>query len=124
MDLLDILWNIRQQQQIGGVTAKTAVAAAEARAQEATLADLSSPFERLALVTQALAELLFEHTPVTEADLLAKITAIDMRHGPRQGLTAVARRSCPSCGHEVAGHRTVCLYCGASLGPAKPFDGI
>lgn len=124
MDLFDILWNIRQQQQIGGVTAKTAVVAADARVQETALADLSSRFERLALVTQALAEFLFERTQVTEPDLLAKIHAIEMRHGPRGGSTAVARRSCSSCGHEIAGHRTVCLYCGAALGPAKPFDGV
>lgn len=124
MDLLDLLWNLRQQQQISGMTAKTSVVAADARAQEASLADLNSRFERLTLVTQALAELLFERAHVTEDDLLAKIKAIDMRHGARDGSASVARRSCPSCGHEVAGHRSVCLYCGASLGTAKPFDGI
>lgn len=124
MDLIDILWNIRQQQQIGGVAAKTGVVAADARAHETALADLNNRFERLTILTEALAELLFERTQATEADLLAKMRAIDMRHAAQGADAGRAHRSCPSCGHEVGGHRTTCLYCGAPLAAATPFDGV
>jgi len=124
MDLVDLFWNLRQQQQIGEVKAKSDLAHSDAQSHESALADLSRRFERLALVTQALAELLFERAHVTEADLAAKIDEIDMRDGKRDGRASSPPRSCPKCGREVAGIRTTCLYCGAPLGGATPFGGL
>jgi hypothetical protein len=124
MDLLDFFWNVRQQGQIGEVRAKTELAHSDARAQESALADLSRRFDRLALVTQALAELLSERARVSEADLVARIEEIDLRDGKRDGRVSAAPRACPECHREVAGHRTTCLYCGAVLEAATPFDGL
>jgi ribosomal protein S27AE len=123
MDLVDLFWNLRQQQQIGEVNAKAALARSDVQTQDAAVADLNRRFERLALVTQALAELLSERAKVSQADLAAKIDEIDMRDGVRDGRVA-ATRSCPKCGRAIAGHRTTCLYCGATLDAAKPFDGL
>jgi hypothetical protein len=116
MDLLDLFWNLRQQQQIGAVRAKADSARADSEVHETALADLTQRFDRLALVTQALSELLFERAHVSEADLAAKIDEIDMRDGTRDGRVSAASQSCPKCHRQVAGHRTTCLYCGAPLG--------
>jgi len=124
MDLVDLFWNLRQQQQIGEAKAKSDLAHSDAQAHESALADLNRRFERLALVTQALAELLRERAHVSEADLTAKIDEIDMRDGKRDGRVSASGRSCPKCGREVAGLRTTCLYCGAPLGGSTPFDGL
>jgi hypothetical protein len=120
MSLLDLFWNIRQQQQISSATLTATVAASDARIHEASLADLNSRVERLALVTQALSELLTERASVSEADLLAKIDEIDMRDGVRDGRAPINPRSCPKCGRPNTGHRTACLYCGAPLGAQTP----
>jgi uncharacterized paraquat-inducible protein A len=123
MDLVDLFWNLRQQQQIGEVNAKAALARSDVQTQDSAVADLNRRFERLALVTQALAELLSERAKVSQADLAAKIDEIDMRDGVRDGRVA-ATRSCPKCHHSTAGHRTTCLNCGASLDAATPFDAL
>jgi hypothetical protein len=121
MSLLELFWNLRQQQQIGSAITTANLAASGARLQEASLADVNDRLERLALVTQALSELLAERATVSEADLLAKIDEIDMRDGVRDGRVATSTRSCPKCGRPSPGQRTSCLYCGAPLGAAKPF---
>ncbi len=124
MSLIEFFWNLRQQQQIGSATTTASLAASDARAHEASLADLNSRFERLALVTHALSELLFERAHVSEADLLAKIHEIDMREGVHDGHPAGSTRSCPKCGRPSPGQRTACLYCGAPIGAAQPFAGL
>ena len=105
------------------MTTKATLASSDAQAHESALADLNRRFDHLALITQALAELLFERAKVSEADLAAKIDEIDMRDGVRDGRAAMVR-SCPKCHRSIAGHRTTCLYCGAPLELATPFDGL
>ncbi len=124
MDMLDFFWNLRQQQQIGLVTAKAGLASADMRAQESSIAELNQRFERLALVTQAVFELLSERAHVTEFDLMTKIGEIDRRDAARSDRAHASTRACPKCGHSWSGHRTTCLYCGAALHPGKPFDGL
>jgi hypothetical protein len=124
MSLFELFWNLRQQQQIGSVTTTADLAASGTRSQELSLADLSSRLDRLALVTQALSELLGERAHVSEADLLAKIDEIDMRDGIRDGRVTAGARLCPACHRSNGGSRKTCLYCGASLEAAKPFAGL
>jgi len=124
MDFIDLFWNLRQQQQLGDVNAKAALARSDVQAQESALADLNRRFERLALITQAVAELLTERAHVGEADLAAKIDEIDMRDGVHDGRVSLAPRSCPKCGREIPGHRTTCLYCGGRPEVGRPFDGL
>ena len=124
MDLLDLFWNLRQQYQIGTVTAKASTISADARTHEASLADLNTRFERLALVTQSVWELLSERAHVTEAELVAKMHEVDARDGARAGRASGPSRPCPKCGHVVAASRSTCLYCGASLSLSAPFSGI
>jgi hypothetical protein len=122
MSLFELFWNLRQQQQIGSATVTANLAASDAQAHESSLADLSNRFERLALVTNALWELLAERTHLSDEDLLAKIHEIDRR--VRDGSAAGSPRSCSKCGHASAGQRTTCLYCGAAVGTMKPFAGL
>lgn len=121
MSMLEFFWNLRQQQQI---KTNAAVAASDARVHEASLADVNSRLERLALVTQALSELLAERAHVSEADFVAKIDEIDMRDGVRDGRAGPTARACPKCGRPSPGHRDRCLYCGANLGTPTPFGGL
>jgi hypothetical protein len=123
MDVFDFVWNLRQQQQIDGVAAKASAANADSMVHEASLADLSSRFERLALVTQAVWELLSERAQVSPAELVAKINEVDARSGTRDGRLS-ALQTCQKCGHAVAASRRTCLYCGAPMGPSTPFSGL
>jgi hypothetical protein len=124
LDLFDFFWNIRQQQALGSLDAKASTASAEAKSQESTVADLNHRFERLALVTQALFELLAERAHVSEADLMAKMSEIDHREGARRSLVESEGRSCPKCGHVSSARRATCLYCGATLTTGGPFEGL
>jgi hypothetical protein len=123
MSLLQVFWNLRQQQQIGAATTNASLAADTARANDVSVADLTRRFDRLALVTQALAELLTERAHVSEADVLAKIDEIDMRDGVRDG-RATGARTCPKCHRPCPGQHQTCLYCGAPLGSANPLAGL
>jgi len=123
MDLVDLFWNLRQQGQIGGATTKATSAVSDAKVQEAMLADVTSRLERLTLVTQAMWELLSEHTNVIASDLLAKMKEVDMRDGTKDS-RVVADRLCQKCGHAVGGPRATCLYCGAPIDAANPFAGL
>jgi hypothetical protein len=124
MDLVDLFWNLRQQQQIAAATVRAATASADAEEHRASLDDLNRRFERLALVTQSVWEVLAERLQLSEDTLLAKLHEVDARDGARDGRVSTGTRACPKCHRPSPGARTTCLYCGATLGPSRPFEGL
>lgn len=73
---------------------------------------LEDRFERLALLTAALAELVLERLGATEEDLAAKIAEIDGRDGAVDGRRTRVARPCTSCQAAVPVDRTTCQFCG------------
>ncbi len=74
--------------------------------------DLEERIGRLALLNQALWELLKSRLSLTEADLETLARDIDLRDGIADGrLTAIAV-TCPTCKRINNSRHAKCLYCG------------
>lgn len=68
--------------------------------------------EGLALITRALFELLEESTGVSEEQLRAKITEIDLRDGQADGRMSPRPTRCPKCDAMMSPRFGRCLFCG------------
>jgi hypothetical protein len=79
---------------------------------------LEATVERQALACQALWELLQQHLPLGEKDLLKKMEQIDLRDGVADGKMTPQASVCPACTRAVHAKRKNCLYCGAAVGGA------
>ena len=115
------LWDAYQQVQIHSLNSQ-----AKHRKDEATrledrmrydLGRLESKIDGLALVTQALWELLRRHTDLTDADILARMAEIDLRDGRKDGRISGVPVDCPSCKRPAHTRQRACMYCGT------PIDG-
>lgn len=83
--------------------------------------DLQRQVERLALLNQALWELLRERLHLSDADLEAMAQTVDMRDGVAdERMTAQAVR-CPNCTRVNNSRHAKCLYCGQLF--EKPIFG-
>ncbi len=92
-----------------GASQRAAEMANEART---AIRELQDEVDRLALLNQALWELIRARLGVTDADLERMAYDIDMRDGRSDGkITAHAVR-CPACGRVSNSKRAKCLYCG------------
>lgn len=99
-------------------TAPEGSGSASARAERAleavnrTRADI----ERLLMICEALWSILKEQHGYADEELFRRITEIDLRDGRADGRVAPSPpERCASCGHVVAKHRPLCLYCGRPM---------
>jgi hypothetical protein len=76
---------------------------------------LSLQVERLTLAAMAMAELLRDKLGVSEAEIEAKMTEIDLRDGQQDGRFRPAPIPCEKCESLNAAGRPCCLYCGHEL---------
>ena len=80
----------------------------------AYLQGVDARLHRLALLVEAMREQLEEAGLFSEAQLMARVQAIDLRDGTADGRnTPTPRCRCNQCGRSSAGHRQRCLYCGS-----------
>ncbi|MBI3117690.1 MAG: hypothetical protein HYZ00_03325 [Candidatus Hydrogenedentes bacterium] len=83
--------------------------------------ELQRQVERLALLNQAMWEVLRDRLGLSDADLEAMAHAVDMRDGTADDrMTAQAVR-CPSCSRVNNSRHAKCLYCGQLF--EKPLFG-
>lgn len=110
------IWDVYQHKQIGDLQRDTRSLKGEAqRARHQAQWDigrLEGKIDSLALVTQAMWELLEAHTDLTEADIRAKIVEIDERDGVRDGKMGSTPSRCEGCGREAHSRVSNCMYCG------------
>jgi hypothetical protein len=83
--------------------------------------DLTEQVERLALLNQALWELLVERAGLTNADLERKAAEIDLRDGNPDGKMTSRAVRCPRCNRVCNSRHSKCLYCGQLF--EKPIFG-
>jgi hypothetical protein len=110
-----MLWDLLQHYQIGQLDAKLdrmqGAASRDTIARDATR-NLENRIEGLALITQALFELLQESTGVSQDKLRAKITEIDLRDGQADGRVTPVPKKCPKCDAMMSPRFGRCLFCG------------
>ena len=114
-----MFWDMYQQGQQNSYAAQSAersgreakrTADRTSRAQE----ELEEKVESLALVCQALLEILAEKTGVTQEQVDAKIEEIDLRDGVKDGKFRPQPLVCSDCGRRTARKRERCMYCGGA----------
>ena len=103
---------------VGDLTTASRVAAVQTEAdrQKQEILRLQAALDRQALACQALWELLQQHLPVGEKDLLKKMEQVDLRDGVADGRITPQAKICPACNRSVHPQRKNCLYCGADVG--------
>lgn len=113
------IWDVYQHGQIGDA-ARTAEAAqrdaqhTDARLQQEVLR-LESKIDGLALICQALTEILRDSGGVSEASIEAKMKEIDDRDGRSDGRIAGKPTECPKCHRPAHTRQRVCMYCSTPI---------
>ena len=84
--------------------------------------ELRRHVRKLALVNQALYELVKDRNGITDEDLRRKIEMIDKRDGVADGKVQATPLKCPKCGGTVSAGGLSCKTCGAMAAPKYPFE--
>ena len=90
--------------------ARQAVQVASASKRE--VAELREQVEHIAMLTQAMWELLSERLNLTDQDLENKALEVDLRDGKADGKMSTHPLRCPNCGRVSNSRHKKCLYCG------------
>lgn len=78
--------------------------------------------QRLALLCQAMWELLSEHANVSNNDLVRKVLEVDRRDGNEDNKMRPRVIDCPKCRNKVSTRRPKCVICGSVLATSQPFE--
>ncbi len=119
---MDFIWDLHQESRINRLSTEADRASSKADAVVNDYARLQRRVERLALATQAMWELLRDHSSLTEEQLQTKILEVDLRDGKTDGKIKTQITDCPSCKARTNSKRTLCVMCGAPLPVAHSFE--
>jgi hypothetical protein len=126
-DVGGVVWNVIQQAQIerlDNTTDGLRENLAQQQADTQAAKHLEERVAYLALISRALFELLQEKSGVTERELAAKITEVDLRDGKADGRMTPQPKKCPSCQSMMAPRFNRCLFCGYRDQTADPFNTV
>ena len=117
-----MLWELFQTSRIERSRSASLEAQSTAREAQGDVRELQSKVrvleqqcERLNLAAMAMAEILRDRLGITEKDIEAKLTEIDLRDGQLDGKVRPSLLSCSKCQRTNAANRQRCLYCGDTL---------
>jgi len=117
-----LFWEAGQQIHIKRAAADASSAKNKSERLLAEVKSLSRKVERLSLASQALWELLRDHTDFEEEHILEKMQEIDLRDGQADGKIGHAPLNCSKCGRPGNSSRTVCVYCGENFRRKHVFE--
>ena len=121
------LWDFAQQVAIDRLRgSQEALAHEVADRHGSTQADLQRFEERLnrmALICQAMDELMRQNGNYTDGMLREKIQEIDLRDGRRDGRYTPPTKKCPRCDAMICRTFNRCLFCGYEDRMGAPFNG-
>lgn len=116
------MWDIFQEIRLNDLRAQQGDTKSSLNSTAGDVDDLHRHVRKLALVSQALYELLKESTGITDEDLRRRIELIDKRDGAADGKLDAAPLKCPKCGGAVTAGGLSCKTCGAMAAPRYPFE--
>lgn len=113
------LWDIVQQIQINEANRTAGYAKDSSRSNSDRIHNevqrLEAKIDTLAIISQAMWEILREKTGLTEKDIEAKIAEIDIRDGRQDGKITGKPTQCPACDRPTHTRLKACPYCGTAL---------
>jgi hypothetical protein len=118
------VWDVVQQLQINELRelagSKEIRAVAGTNRSEIEL--LNRQVAALTLINRAMWELMESKLGVTQAQLAAKVSEIDLRDGVADGRFVAAPTDCPQCQAKVCRQLGRCLFCGYRPSSTDVFD--
>jgi hypothetical protein len=117
-----MFWDAFQQYRIDQLSARQADADVKGRSVEREFRYLERQMGKMALVNQALFELLKAETGITDEDLRRKVREIDLRDGIEDQQLVAGPLTCPKCRAAMTAGALSCPQCGATVAPAYPFE--
>ena len=113
------LWDVYQHVQISELQASQHVNNLDSRKNGETLHKevqrLDSKIDGLALICQALLEILQEKAELSEKEIVEKIKEIDLRDGREDGKLTGKMSSCSKCKRPAHSRQRTCMYCGTAI---------
>lgn len=116
--MMEFLWDLHQQKAITDAQVEASAAKRAARQGSDRVNELEASVQRLTLVSQALWELLRDRTGLSETELVAKISEVDLRDGKLDGRISAKAIHCPRCGRTMSERHSRCIYCGTRVFPS------
>jgi hypothetical protein len=116
------MWDIFQEIQLNDLRSQQHSTDISQRRTDGDVNELARQVRKIALVNQALYELLKERTGISDEELRRKIDEIDKRDGALDGKLTPKPVVCPKCGHVVTAGALSCQSCGAKVAPKYPFS--
>ena len=110
-----MLWELYQQSQIRDANATASRAESKSQNVRYEIARLEDKLESLALTCQALWEIARDHSGLSDEQLLAKVSEIDLRDGVADGKMGSGTGKCSKCGRTLSKKRMSCMYCGQEM---------
>ncbi len=113
------LWDVYQHVQISDLQASQHVNNLDSRKNGETLHKevqrLDSKIDGLALICQALLEILQEKAELSDKEIVEKIKEIDLRDGREDGKLTGKMSSCSKCKRPAHSRQRTCMYCGTAI---------
>jgi len=118
---MNYIYDLHQGAQIRSNLQEAEDAARRANKAENLCEELLQRHEKMALVFQALLELVQERTGITNEELEKKVLEVDLRDGKADGRMKAQILECPTCGRNVFSKRPVCIFCGSKAETGHAF---
>ena len=109
------MWDMHQIDRLAEAQSDVSRAKDEVATYKNRIRDLEFSLNRMALVSQAMWELLSSRLGISENELLSRVSEIDMRDGVADGRMTAKVSNCSDCGRPVNTKRPRCIYCGAAV---------
>jgi hypothetical protein len=122
--MINILWDLRQDQNIAAAHSTASASLGESRDARYAVRSIEDRFDRLLLVCQAMWTFIREQTNLTEADLVRRVTELDMMDGSPDGRLTRAIVKCAKCDSAVCLKYNRCLFCGEPYKGGSAFSTI
>ena len=118
------LYDMRQNSRISEVQTRARESSAKAGNALELSRTLQRRVDKLALICEAMWEMIRERTDLTEDDLAAKVEEIDLRDGKLDGKVEAKPIPCPKCNRRSPSRFERCLYCGQPMEPDSIFRTV
>ena len=117
--MIEVLWEAYQQTQIHGLNESSSANKLDTKHTGDLLhievQRLEAKIDGLALICQALWEIVQTKTDATTLEIEQKIKEIDLRDGREDGKITGKTSPCPKCKRPAHSRQRTCMYCGTSI---------
>lgn len=121
--MLELWWELHQQQRIRDAQDKATQGQREARSTAREMQDLRARVDALTLACTTMWSLLQTRFGMTDEEFGRRLNEIDLRDGKLDGRIAPEIKSCPQCQRTMSSRHARCMYCGDDHLQKRPFEG-